>query len=151
MGFLSTGPYRWGPGQRLRFRHDPMRRASMRCSLNWAQAASEFPGVTQMLLLTPGAYHLKGQLKGELEGRRGLQWRVVCAAGQPLGDSEMFEGEAPDWKDFEFDFTVPENDCRAQYLRLALAARSASEQLVSGTVWYDNLRLTRFGVGASGN
>jgi hypothetical protein len=55
----------------------------------------EFPGVTQMLLLTPGAYHLKGQLKGELEGRRGLQWRVVCAAGQPLGESEMFVGERP--------------------------------------------------------
>jgi hypothetical protein len=111
----------------------------------------EFPGVTQMLLLTPGAYHLKGQLKGELEGRRGLQWRVVCAAGQPLGESEMFVGEAPDWKDFEFDFTVPDNDCRAQYLRLALAARSASEQLVSGTVWYDSLRLSRLGLSASGN
>ena len=111
----------------------------------------EFPGVTQMLLLTPGAYHLKGQLKGQLEGRRGLQWLVVCAAGQPLGESEMFVGEAPDWKDFEFDFTVPDNDCRAQYLRLALAARSASEQLVSGTVWYDSLRLSRLGLSASGN
>jgi hypothetical protein len=104
-----------------------------------------------MLLLAPGAYHLKGQLKGELEGRRGLQWRVVCAAGQPLGESEMFVGEAPDCKDFEFDFTVPDIDCRAQYLRLALAARSASEQLVSGTVWYDSLQLSRLGLSASGN
>jgi len=63
----------------------------------------------------------------------------------------MFVGEAPDWKDFEFDFTVPDNDCRAQYLRLALAARSASEQLVSVTMWYDSLRLSRLGLSASGN
>jgi hypothetical protein len=55
----------------------------------------------------------------------------------------MFVGSAPSWTDFDFSFTVPEENCRAQEVRLMLAARSASEQLVSGTVWYDELRFSR--------
>ena len=46
---------------------------------------------------------------------------------------------------FDFDLNVPAKDRRVQYLRLDLAARSASEQLVSGTVWYDDLQLSRAG------
>jgi hypothetical protein len=55
----------------------------------------------------------------------------------------MVIGVAPVWKDFEFSFTVPSTDCRAQYVRLTLDARSASEQLVSGAIWYNGLRIAR--------
>ncbi len=105
----------------------------------------DFGGVTQLLMLTPGTYRLEGRFKGESRGKRGLQWNIRCAGkrGPPLGEGPMFVGVALVWKEFGLTFTVPAADCRAQDLRLILAARSASEQLVSGSVWYDDLRITR--------
>ena len=81
----------------------------------------------------------------ELVGRRGLVWRVSCAGGKggAIGESQMTAGAAPRWKDIEWTFTVPDADCRAQQLRLELDARMASEQLVSGSIWYDELRISR--------
>ncbi len=101
--------------------------------------------MSQLLLLTPGSYRLKGKFKGETRGRRGLQWSIRCAGSgkAALGEGPMFVGVAPKWSDFDFTFTVPDAGCRAQELRLVLAARSASEQLVSGAVWYDDLQISR--------
>ena len=97
-----------------------------------------------MLMLPPGDYRFRGRFKGEINGRRGVQWHVNCAGGKPvLADGPMFTGVEATWTDLEFAFTVPDTDCRAQELRLDLAARSVSEQLVSGSVWYDDLRLER--------
>jgi hypothetical protein len=105
----------------------------------------EFDGVAQTLLLAPGTYQFKGKYRGAVIGPRGLVWRVSCAggAGPPIGQSSMMTGQAPHWKEIEFSFTVPEAECRAQQLRLVLDARSASEQLVSGSVWYDELAISR--------
>jgi hypothetical protein len=105
----------------------------------------EFGRVTQLLMLAPGTYRLTGKYKGQIAGRRGMEWRIACAGGgmAPIGNSPMVTGVAPAWKEFEFSFTVPDADCGAQYLRLELAARSASEQLVSGALWYDELRISR--------
>jgi hypothetical protein len=105
----------------------------------------EFQGVTQLIMLPPGAYEFKGKYKGEVVGRRGLEWRITCASGNspPLGKSPIVIGVTPVWKDFEFSFTVPSTDCRAQYVRLTLDARSASEQLISGAIWYSELRIAR--------
>ena len=114
-------------------------------SLEFGPGRADFDGVSQLLMLAPGSYRLTGQYKGEIEGRRGLQWRVTCAGGEgaPLAESSMFLGMAPTWTEFAVAFTVPDADCRAQELRLVLAARSASEQLVSGSIWYDELRVVR--------
>jgi len=40
-------------------------------------------------------------------------------------------------------FAVPDADCKAQQVRLALDARSASEQLITGSIWYDQLQIVR--------
>ena len=40
-------------------------------------------------------------------------------------------------------FTVPDADCCAQKLHLKLAARSESERLVTGAIWYDELGISR--------
>jgi len=122
-------------------------------SIEFRQGRVEFSGVGQMLMLTPGNYQLKGKLKGEVLGRRGMIWRVTCAEGNrpPLGASAMFVGSAIKWQDFDFSFTVPDANCRAQSLRLELDARSASEQLVTGLIMYDELQLTRIARPLQGN
>jgi hypothetical protein len=104
----------------------------------------EFGGVVQTVLLAPGAYRFRGKYHGEINGRRGLVWRIACAdATNPLGQSPMMTGHTAQWKDFEFSFAVPASECRAQQVRLHLDARSPSEQLVSGTIWYDELSISR--------
>lgn len=103
-----------------------------------------FRGPRQLVVLGPGSYRLKGQHRGEIIGRRGLKWRVVCAGeGAQIGESEMLVGAASMWKAFEVSFTVPDRDCRAQYVRLDLDARSASERLVAGSIWHDELQISR--------
>jgi hypothetical protein len=113
--------------------------------IEFSQGRVEFPGVVQVIMLAPGSYRFKGKYRGELVGRRGLVWRVRCAGakGAPVGESAMAGGQAPVWRDIEFAFTIPNADCRAQELQLELDARMASEQLVSGSIWYDDLRIQR--------
>jgi hypothetical protein len=113
--------------------------------VEFGQGRVEFQGVAQLVMLAPGTYRFKGKYRGELVGRRGLVWRVTCAGGTsvPIGESAMTTGAAPLWRDIEFSFTVPDANCRAQQLRLELDARMASEQLVSGSIWYDELRIVR--------
>jgi hypothetical protein len=111
--------------------------------LEFGQGRVDFPGVSQTVMLPPGAYRFNGSFKGEVVGRRGLQWSISCMGGAAIGASQMFLGAFPAWRDFEFAFTVPESGCRAQAARLVLAARSASEQLVSGSIWFDELSISR--------
>ena len=77
-------------------------------------------------------------------GRRGLEWRISCAGAEiPIAKTARVTGAVPAWTEFSVAFAVPDADCRAQQVRLALDARSASEQLVTGSIWYDKLQITR--------
>lgn len=103
----------------------------------------DFSGITQLIILPPGSYQLQGRYKVDLISQRGVQWRITCAGvdGTPLGETSMVTGRGSGWKDFEFSFNVPKADCPAQYVTLASAARSASEQFISGTIWSDDLKI----------
>ncbi len=105
----------------------------------------DYRSITQMTMLTPGNYWFHGKYKGELAGPRGLKWRVICAGagGQTIGESEMIIGVMPSWSDLRFGFTVPDADCLAQDVRLDLDARMASERLIAGSVWWDELQIVR--------
>jgi hypothetical protein len=103
-------------------------------------------GVRQWVVLPPGAYRLAGAVEGDLRGRRGLKWRILCQeAGRTLqlAESEMLIGKFAEGRSFSFDFTVPNSDCAAQIVQLDLDARSSSEQLVLGELIFDDLRLDR--------
>ena len=105
----------------------------------------EYHSVRELVLLPPGSYQFDGQYQGKLIGPRGLKWRLVCADDQstPIGESPMIGGVASTWKEIKFSFTVPATNCRAQYVRLDLDARMASEQLVSGSVLMNQLHISR--------
>ena len=111
--------------------------------MQFGPGRAEFQGVRQLLMLSPGSYILKGQYKLDLISPRGLQWRITCArATEPLGVSSLHNGRVPDWSNFDVEFTVPSQKCPAQTLELVSAARSASEQFMTGTAWYDDLLIS---------
>ncbi len=105
----------------------------------------EYHSVTQLIMLSPGTYELKGKYKGELNGPRGLKWRIVCAGGTAsiVGESPMIIGLTTDWRTMAFTFTVPASGCRAQRLRLDLDTRMASEELITGSMLFDELQISR--------
>jgi hypothetical protein len=106
-----------------------------------------FGRVAQLIMLAPAKYRVEATYKGTLLGQRGLKWRVTCVEGPTaaIGESGMIKGISSVWKTVEFNFTVPGSNCPAQYLHLDLDARMASEQFVSGEVWFDNVRILRVG------
>jgi tetratricopeptide (TPR) repeat protein len=122
-------------------RSDDRRRA---LQLEFGHGRADFRGVAQVVLLGPGNYKLKGEFMGQLSGRRGLEWKITCLGMQEaLAKTPMALGSIAEWTDFDTTFAVPDTDCRAQEVRLWLDARPGPEQLVSGTMWYDNLQIVR--------
>ena len=113
--------------------------------LNFQYGRVDYSSVAQLIMLAPGRYHFTGRFKGELVGPRGLKWRVACAETRSnrLAEGPMINGRVPSWSETGFDFTVPAQNCRAQYLSLDLDARMASESFVNGSVWFDDLQISR--------
>jgi len=103
-----------------------------------------FRHLSQLLLLPPGHYRLAGKARAEaLRSSVGLAWTLSCAEDDNIiATSEPLRGEH-DWRSFTVDFSVPEARCVAQWLRLVSAARLASEQRISGSLWVDELSVTR--------
>lgn len=146
-------PFDWtfkaGPGVTVDFaaRLDEERQHAL--YVEFGAGRAEFGGVRQLLMLPAGRYQLTGKYRGSVRGRRGLVWKVSCLGdgwrGAELGASAMMLGAAPTWQRFEVSITVPETGCPMQRLELRLDARSTSEQLVAGSIWYDDLTIERSG------
>jgi hypothetical protein len=156
-GFLFNGsfeltpsglPFDWvmraGTGATVDIVRRPHQGGERALAIELGPGRVELGGVAQTLLLPPGSYRFKAKYGGEIVGPRGLVWRVTCLGqGAPIGQSAMMVGAAKPWKTAEFSFTVPGTECRAQQLRLSLDARMPSEQLVSGSIWFDELQIDR--------
>ncbi len=124
---------------------DPRRRG---LGLAYGPGRADPHNVTEYIKLVPGPYRMTGSYRGDLAGRGGLRWRVLCAAGDVLGESAALLGggaaalgSSYDWKQFQFSFVTPEKDCRVQYAMLDLAARSTSEWTMSGSLWFTDLKI----------
>jgi hypothetical protein len=79
----------------------------------------------------------------DLRTERGLVWQISCAeSGRTLAETHRVTGTAP-WTDLEVKFSVPSSsDCHAQWLKLIIPARTASETEIEGDVWFQNFRIT---------
>jgi len=112
----------------------------------------DFSAVTELVMLPPGNYQFQGRYRGTIISQRGLQWRISCAGDEgkppiaespkPAAESPMGSDQDSAWQDLQFSFSVPQANCPAQYVALISSARSASEQFISGTIWYDDLKIT---------
>lgn len=112
--------------------------------LEFGPGRTRFKGVSQLVMLSPGRYRLSGRLQGEVSGKRGLRWQISCLPKKEVvGETPMFLGSTPQWSNFAAEFEIPADGCRMQQLRLIHASRSSSEELVSGSIWYDAIELSR--------
>lgn len=142
-------PFDWvfkkGPGVNIKFAPRPDQDREQALLIEFGPGRVDFrTGVTELVLLPPGHYRLEGKYKADIVSQRGLQWSVKCAGETTsIGVSGTMNGSSPTWQDIDLTFTVPEDKCPAQYVSLALDARSASEQFVLGAVWYDDLAIER--------
>jgi hypothetical protein len=113
---------------------------------------AKFPETSQIVLLGPGRYQLTGSFRGLITSPRGLRWELRCIGAEtPLAETDMIFSAPQDWQTFTLDIEVPssdDDDCPAQKLRLYHAARSASEELMTGEISFRGIRLTRHDVAA---
>jgi hypothetical protein len=78
--------------------------------------------------------------------KRGLRWELRCSGGarQKLAETDMLLGQSQQWRVFSLEVDIPEaNDCVGQTLHLFHDSRSASEEFISGEVWFAGLHLER--------
>lgn len=145
----SGSPFDWlitqGSGVAVDVEEMPDKHGDHALVLDFEYGRVEYHSVKQLVMLAPGRYQFDGRYKGELVGPRGLKWRVACAESprKPFAEGEMIRGHGSAWSNTKLDFTVPQQDCRAQYLSLDLDARMPSEEFITGSIWFDELGIKR--------
>ena len=145
----SGSPFDWaisgGSGTTAELVPVPGEPGQQALRIDFTDGRVQFGGVAQTVFLAPGEHTLSGRHRGELVGKRGLRWRIRCLppASRQLAETEMHLGLIPAWQEFRLSFVVPATDCETQQIRLDLDARSTSERLVRGTMWYDDIVLKR--------
>lgn len=104
------------------------------------------PAIRQHLALPPGRYVLSGRVRLDgLASVRGVQWALRCgleAGAAPIAASERFLGTEP-WRGFSAAVTVPAGDCPGQVLSLEPVGMREGTTFVSGTAFFDDLRIAR--------
>ena len=103
-----------------------------------------FEAVEQRLALTPGRYIFSGRFMSQgFRNARGMVWRIYCSStpGVVAAETPRLLNSNGSWAPFEASLTVPPAKCASQILRLELAARTPSERIASGGLWFDDLAI----------
>jgi hypothetical protein len=72
-----------------------------------------------------------------------VRWEVRCEQpeSQVLAEGPRLLASS-DWTNFEFESDIPEA-CHYQQLRLVSAGTRRFEVAMAGTIWFDDMRITR--------
>ena len=100
--------------------------------------------VSHALMLPPGTYRLTWRERMDaVRTSAGLAWRVSCdGQALPLGEAEPSTGTRP-WRDQALVFTVPASDCVGQWLHLTAVGDAGAGQIISGSIWYSAMEMTK--------
>ncbi len=138
-----TFDWEFGEGKEARAQIDTIDRTGNRVlSIEFGNGRITFPNIRQVVILKPGKYLVEGKYQGEAIGKRGLFWTVSCYRGKSIADSEEIRGRFPDWRAFAFEIEIPQENCAAQVLSLRHGARSPSEQIIRGSISFDDVKIT---------
>jgi hypothetical protein len=142
-------PFDWiftqGPGVTIKIAVRPDKAADHALFMSFGGERLNTLGVRQLIVLAPGSYRFEGNQKSEIVSQRNLRWHITCInqAATEIAESPIVNSSGPAWSDFAFSFSVPETDCPAQYVWLNFDARWASEKFISGSIWFDDLKIVR--------
>jgi hypothetical protein len=144
---LDGLPFNWTfgfvSGAEIQIIEAPDRGNSRAMRVQFSGARARLDDVGQLLMLAPGSYDLELAVKASgLRTERGLVWQIFCAESRSmLAETNPVMGTTP-WTDLKVRFSVPSSACNAQWLKLIIPARTASEAEIEGDVWFQNFRVT---------
>jgi hypothetical protein len=144
---LDGSPFNWVfdfvSGAEIQITEAADRDSSPALRVQFSGARATLGRVGQLLMLSPGSYRLELAIKASaLRTERGLVWQISCAESRlVLAETHPATGTTP-WTDLKVKFSVPSSGCNAQWLKLIIPARTASETEIEGEVWFNSFRVT---------
>jgi hypothetical protein len=113
--------------------------------LDFFDSHGRFANVYQYLQLTAGPYEFSTDVQADsFQSEGGLVWRIQCVETQtPLGQSKRIIASGP-WIKFGFQFTVPQENCSTQLLRLESASQAQLDNHFTGQLYMANLKINEF-------
>ena len=144
---LDGMPFNWAfdviSGAEIQITEAPDRENSHAMRVQFSGARARLGDVGQLLMLTPGRYDLVLAVKASgLRTERGLVWQISCAESHSiLAETSPVTGPTP-WTDLKVKFSVPSSDCKAQWLKMIIPARTASETEIEGEVWFQGFQIS---------
>lgn len=108
-------------------------------------------GLEHPLALFPGTYRLTLSMRARnLRGALGLEWQLACAGSAGLiGRQGPIDGSF-DWRPATLEFTVPEEGCPGQWLRLVNLVTGGAAQTLGGDLWVRDVDLRALDPKATG-
>jgi Tfp pilus assembly protein PilF len=143
----NAGPFEWqiSPGsqpqplQSTSQQHGGQRSLVLRFSSNDGGGLRQ---LSQTVIVTPAAkYLLSGFYRSDVKSDSRAVWQVVAANNSVLAEAPVAAAEA-NWTPFEASFAVPADTDGIQ-IRLIVKGCSSAICPISGSLWLDDLSITR--------